>query len=106
VSCTATCHRPSQSQAHCGAAGCHRTFRNVDHFDRHRRDGTCVDPATLGMVEVDRIWASPEAHRAAAQARGVLETSRSRRASRRQSPEPPAPLVRDTATAAAPGSAR
>lgn len=39
---------------HCGGAnGCHRTFTGVGHFDRHRRDGRCVDPATIGLHLVD-----------------------------------------------------
>jgi len=34
--------------AHCGAQ-CHRTFSGIRPFDDHRRDGVCVDPATIGM---------------------------------------------------------
>lgn len=37
--------------AHC-AAQCHRTFTGVTGFDAHRRDGQCVDPASLGMVVI------------------------------------------------------
>lgn len=43
-----------RAYAHCGARGCHRTFSSVSGFDRHRRDGQCVDPATVGLVEVTR----------------------------------------------------
>ena len=32
---------------HCGE--CHRTFSSLTWFDRHRRGGTCTDPAGLGM---------------------------------------------------------
>ncbi len=35
---------------HCAADGCHRTFSGVSTFDRHRRDGRCIDPATVGMA--------------------------------------------------------
>jgi hypothetical protein len=28
-------------------AGCKRLFSSDSAFDRHRRDGTCLDPATL-----------------------------------------------------------
>jgi hypothetical protein len=35
--------------AHC-AGDCHRTFSGVGPFDEHRRDGKCLDPATLGMT--------------------------------------------------------
>src|SRR5262245_55341581 len=33
--------------AHCGT--CHKTFGGVSGFDAHRSDGTCLDPATIGM---------------------------------------------------------
>ncbi len=33
------------SEAHC--ASCHHHFSGVTHFDAHRRDGHCVDPATI-----------------------------------------------------------
>ena len=36
------------STSHCGACG--RTFSSVGTFDRHRRDGRCLDPEPLGMV--------------------------------------------------------
>lgn len=46
--------------AHCAAAGCHRTFTVPAHFDRHRRDGECLDPATIeGLRLVDGIWTGP-----------------------------------------------
>lgn len=35
---------------HCAAPGCCRTFTGIGAFDRHRRGGTCADPATIGMV--------------------------------------------------------
>lgn len=54
--CTATCAQPSPTNAHC-AADCHETFGSVSGFDRHRRGGECLDPATLAMHR-DRngIW--------------------------------------------------
>jgi hypothetical protein len=49
--------------AHCGA-GCCRTFAGVSHFDAHRKDGKCLDPATIGMSLLpDRAfpcWGKPE----------------------------------------------
>ncbi len=33
--------------AHCSV--CHLTFSGVDRFDKHRRNGACVDPVELGM---------------------------------------------------------
>lgn len=47
--------------AHC--AGCCRTFTSATGFDKHRRDGRCLDPATararngyLIFVPADRPW--------------------------------------------------
>lgn len=58
--CDDTCVRPTPSQAHCAALGCHRTFGGVTGFDAHRRDGICLPPASLGMVRSDLgIWRTP-----------------------------------------------
>lgn len=35
--------------AHCAAKGCCKTFSGISTFDRHRRNGECLDPASLGM---------------------------------------------------------
>lgn len=45
------------SKAHC--MGCHRTFKSVSGFDRHRRDFKCLDPADCGMLMKEGIWARP-----------------------------------------------
>lgn len=34
---------------HCGTGGCHVSFSSVGSFSRHRRDGHCLDPQTVGM---------------------------------------------------------
>lgn len=60
--CTPACRRPGPSHAHCCVAGCHRTFGSVSDFDRHRKEGHCLDPRALGLVEHDGMWASPERH--------------------------------------------
>lgn len=57
--CDAGCKRPTKTQAHCAARGCHRTFGGVGNFDRHRRDGRCLPPETLGMSLVAEIWRVP-----------------------------------------------
>ncbi len=36
------------SKAHC--ATCHETFGSVRSFDRHRTNGHCAEPATLGLT--------------------------------------------------------
>jgi hypothetical protein len=38
----------------------------VSGFDRHRRDGHCLDPVALGMTETGGVWRMPlsEADRA------------------------------------------
>jgi hypothetical protein len=56
--CTDACVKPSASQAHCTV--CHRTFGGVSGFDKHRRDGRCIDPETLGMRLTDvGVWRFP-----------------------------------------------
>lgn len=35
-----TCHCPT----------CHRSFSGVTHFDRHRRNGQCLDPHSVGLT--------------------------------------------------------
>jgi len=53
--CDERCIRPTPTQAHCGS-GCHVTFGGVAGFDSHRRNGQCLDPANLGMVDRDGVW--------------------------------------------------
>jgi hypothetical protein len=55
--CRDTCQRPTQSQAHCSV--CHVTLGGPWAFDRHRRGGECVDPASLGLVERAGVWREP-----------------------------------------------
>jgi hypothetical protein len=40
--------------AHCSA--CHHTFTSAGAFDRHRRNGKCLPPETIGLVKADRDW--------------------------------------------------
>lgn len=35
--------------AHCSAQGCCRTFSGITTFERHHRNGECLNPASLGM---------------------------------------------------------
>jgi len=54
------CPTPTATQAHCPVAGCHRTFSTVSNFDRVRKDGHCIDPATLGMApNAAGVWRVP-----------------------------------------------
>ncbi len=58
--CRPECVAPRGRQAHCPVDGCHRTFTTVANFDRHRRNGRCLDPATLGMTpNAWGIWRVP-----------------------------------------------
>jgi hypothetical protein len=58
VSCFETCVRPTPHQAHCAA--CHVTFGGIVGFDRHRRDGRCLQPIDLGMADNGRgVWRVP-----------------------------------------------
>jgi len=53
-----------RNQCHC--TGCHRTFHTVSGFEAHwvgrGDDRHCIDSATVGLVEKDRLWATPEGH--------------------------------------------
>lgn len=74
VRCTPDCKSPTPAQAHCAAAGCHRTFGGVTGFDKHRDNGACIDPATLGMTEIAGVWRVPMTE----EARARLSASRGR----------------------------
>lgn len=104
MSCTSTCHRPTAAQAHCGS--CHRTFRNVSWFDAHRRDGACLDPATLGLVEVRRVWATPEGHTVDETRTARLRDADSRRPHGREAADLPGSGVVGSVPAGAPGGVR
>lgn len=55
MTCPSGCRLRIPSQVHC--SGCHRTFGSIGGFDRHRRDGRCVDPAGLAMHTDHRgVW--------------------------------------------------
>lgn len=43
--------------AHCAA--CHRTFGGVRGFERHRKNFTCVDPSTVGLVLIEQDHGDP-----------------------------------------------
>lgn len=52
--------------AHCGS--CHISFSSPSSFDAHRirrgtKEGTCADPAAVGLIRQDRagyaVWAAP-----------------------------------------------
>lgn len=53
--CGGGCVKPTTAQAHCSV--CHETFSRVSNFDRHRKDGWCQDPTTVGLVLHEaRVW--------------------------------------------------
>lgn len=42
------------------AALCHATFGGVSNFDKHRRNGRCLDVTEIGLVEDKyRVWRAP-----------------------------------------------
>ena len=57
MACTSDCKQPTPAMAHCTC--CPRTWGGVGGFDAHRKNGQCVDPATLGYIETDRVWRTP-----------------------------------------------
>ncbi len=58
--CREDCTIIGPVQAHCTV--CHQTFTGTPTFDRHRRDGGCLNPADLGLTKVRHLWATPEGH--------------------------------------------
>jgi len=64
VVCDQSCKRPTSSQAHCSM--CHRTYSRASVFDLHRRNGECLDPTSIGLVERDQVWRRPLSERGAA----------------------------------------
>ena len=52
--CGAVWWQSGNRTGHC--SGCHRTFDGLGAFDRHRRDGACLDPRTL-MVKGEFVYA-------------------------------------------------
>lgn len=46
------------SRCHC--SGCHQTFSSITSFDAHRRRFQCLDPATIGLVQTNGLWHSPD----------------------------------------------
>lgn len=51
--------------AECHCATCGEHFTTPTNFDRHRRGGACMDPASVGLVPASgrrpgaRVWARP-----------------------------------------------
>jgi hypothetical protein len=43
-----------ESGAKCST--CHRRFADVETFDKHRKNGQCVDPEALYMTKRNGIW--------------------------------------------------
>lgn len=58
--CRPECRSPTNSHAHCTV--CHNTFSGVTYFDDHRLNGECINPAALGLVKLDGLWASEAGH--------------------------------------------
>jgi hypothetical protein len=39
-------------------------MRTVTNFEDHRSGGRCLDLTSIGLVEEDGLWATPEGHAA------------------------------------------
>lgn len=49
------CAVPTASQCHCTV--CHETFGGISLFDKHRKEGWCLNPQALEMRKNDRgVW--------------------------------------------------
>lgn len=51
------CEVPTPAQCHCTV--CHNTFGTVSSFDKHRRNGECINPLRIGLVLVGDVWRYP-----------------------------------------------
>lgn len=49
-----TCGARIGSERGCHCPTCHQNFGDIDAFDTHRRNGHCLTPARVGLVELDR----------------------------------------------------
>jgi hypothetical protein len=68
---------PELTGTRCRCSVCHRTFRNLAAFDAHRPDRNgCGDPAAVGLIERDGLWATPEGHAQREALAQRLETAR------------------------------
>lgn len=57
ISCKCGARWTGPGRAHCAADDCHQTFGGVTSFDVHRKNGTCLDPAVLGLIlNAKGIW--------------------------------------------------
>lgn len=68
MACSNGCGDVHGGRAHCGA--CHVTFAGVRYFDRHRKDGRCLDPAELGLTLKGSVWGTVMPTEALARLRG------------------------------------
>ena len=51
-------HPPTGKEAGCG--GCERVFGGDRGFDKHRRDGQCLHPSTVGLsLSPSGVWVQP-----------------------------------------------
>ena len=53
--CGATWTQGGNRTGHC-AGECHRTFSSEEAFEAHRKDGHCLDPATLLKKDGSPAW--------------------------------------------------
>lgn len=51
---------PKLTGNRCLCRGCDEYFSTVGNFDRHRRNGECRPPGTVGLVQVAGIWKCAE----------------------------------------------
>ena len=71
---TPTCTSPRTIGYHCTV--CHETFGGLSSFDNHRKDGWCLNPATLNLtIDELKVWRMPASN-------SFLALGRTRRATK------------------------
>lgn len=74
--CSATCTQGWSPGRRCHCMVCGENFTVVANFDKHRKDGQCLPPESIGMVLNERgIWAKPGEREFPPSVRGTTATA-------------------------------
>ena len=60
MACDHTVGWTAGRKCHCAADDCHQTFSTPSNFDKHRVNGACVAPQSVGLELNERgVWRQP-----------------------------------------------